>query len=77
MWGVENDESYQRWEVAFLPCNYIHSEIGSTNDTVHEECLPDREKQMEYIGNFNVVIYVSEAHFLKDEYGARSIEREV
>ena len=75
MWGVENAESYQRFEVILLPCNYIHSEIGSTNDTVQEECLPDREKQMEYLGNINVKMYVSEANFVRDEFGARSIER--
>ena len=36
VWGVENAESYQRFEVILLPCNYIHIEFDSTNEAVHE-----------------------------------------
>lgn len=28
VWGVENDDNYQRWEFVLLPCNYIHAEFG-------------------------------------------------
>ena len=36
VWGVTNDDNYQRWEFVLLPCNYVHAEFGETGDTVHE-----------------------------------------
>ena len=35
IWSTENDESsYQRFEYVLMPCNYVHAELGPTNDTV-------------------------------------------
>ena len=45
IWSTEDDEiSYQRFEYTLVPCNYIHSEVGTTNDFVSEECIADRDK---------------------------------
>ena len=50
-----------------VPCNYIHAELGPTNDTVHESCIPDRQQQMDYLGNMQMVVYTDEEAFrLKD-----------
>ena len=41
LFGNENNADYQRLEVFFLPCNYIHTEPGYGADTISEECIPD------------------------------------
>ena len=32
IWGIEDDENYQRMELILLPCNYVHAEFGHTGD---------------------------------------------
>ena len=45
IWGTENDETtYQRFEYILVPCNYVHTEYGSTNDYIKDECIADKEK---------------------------------
>ena len=38
IYGVENDDNYQRWEFVLLPCNYVHAELGQVGDIIHEKC---------------------------------------
>ena len=75
VWGVSNDDNYQRWEFVLLPCNYVHKEFGDGNDTVHEQCNSNHDDQMAYLGNMNVVMYVSDANFIRDSYQDNSIKR--
>ena len=45
IWGTTNDElSYQRFEYVLLPCNYVHSEYGPTDDYIKDECIADKEQ---------------------------------
>lgn len=41
LWGVTNDDNYQRWEFVLVPCNYIHKEFGDVGDKIHESCIND------------------------------------
>ena len=41
--GDESEDNYLRLEALLLPCNYIHTEFGYNEDTVHPECVPDLE----------------------------------
>ena len=74
IWGIENDNNYQRWEFALLPCNYVHTQLGDIGDSVHPECIPDHQKQMDYLGNMLVSMYVTDAAFIKDEFDEASIQ---
>ena len=64
IWGIEEDEiRYQRFEFVVVPCNYVHTEFGDIGDFVSEECIPDRDKQMEYLGNIKLIVYSTEQVF--------------
>ena len=39
--GNENDDDYARLDIVLLPCNYIHTMLGYTDDSVYPECVPD------------------------------------
>ena len=65
--------SYQRFEYVLVPCNYVHAEIGPTDDKVAEECIADRDEQMKYLGNMRLVIYTTEQEFNQEEYGDEAI----
>ena len=41
IWSVEDDDNYQRFDFALLPCNYVHKEFGDIGDTVGPECIKD------------------------------------
>lgn len=74
IWGVTFDEvSYQRFEYVLVPCNYVHAEIEPTDDFVPDECIPDREEQMKYLGNLKMVIYTTEQEFNQEGYGDETI----
>lgn len=44
IYGNERNENYSRLEVILVPCNYVHSYMGYEGDSVHPECIADREK---------------------------------
>ena len=57
-----------------MPCNYIHTEFGSINDTIAKGCETDREKQMNYLSNFELIVYTDEEMFQLHDFDA-SIEK--
>lgn len=64
IWGTENDEiSYQRFEYVMIPCNYVHTTFGPTGDSVADECIADRDKQIEYLGNMRMIFLTTEQVF--------------
>ena len=76
IWGVEDDEiSYQRFEFVVVPCNYVHTEFGDIGDSVSSECIPDRDQQMEYLGNFKFVVLSTIQFFDQETYGMGAIKR--
>ena len=46
-----------------MPCNYIHSHLGYTEDFVTPECIADLEKQKEYMGPLDVMLYFNDEEF--------------
>ena len=42
--GQENDDDYARLEVVLVPCNYVHTQLGYSGDTVSPECEGDLTK---------------------------------
>ena len=39
IWGDTGAADYQRVEMLFMPCNYIHSHLGYDQDSVSDECI--------------------------------------
>ena len=75
VWGIENDDNYQRFEFALLPCNYIHTELGDIGDTIPQNCTANKIEQMEYLSNMKVSLLVTDSFFLKNEYDEKSVQR--
>lgn len=74
LWGAEYDiYSYQRFEWIVVPCNYVHAEVTPTDDHVAEECIADREKQMEYLGNIRLVWLMTQNTFIQTKFDASKI----
>ena len=40
-----------------VPCNYIHTSGPAAN--ISEECIADLDKQIEYMGPLEMVLYVN------------------
>ena len=57
IYGTENNMNYQRVEILFVPCNYLHEELGYTEDSVYKDCVADLDKQVEYLGPLNWKVY--------------------
>ena len=57
--GDEGEDNYQRFEAVLVPCNYVHTKWGWDKDSIHPECEPSLEKQIEYIGPSHWLFYVN------------------
>lgn len=75
IFGSEKDQKYQRLEIVMVPCNYVHSYLGYDKDTVTDGCIADLDKQIEYLGPLDFMLYHTEEIFKPDEYGERQIVR--
>ena len=64
IYGNEKNEEYQRIELVLTPCNYLHTHLGYKNDTVHPDCVADLEKQIEYLGPLDFMLYHTEQVFI-------------
>ena len=75
IYGNWRDPSkYQRIEFILTPCNYKHTRNGF-NDTVHESCIGDLEAQKDYLGNMQLVIYMSDFYFDQEKYEEEAVGR--
>ena len=75
IWGVSQYDDFQYLDFALLPCQYNHTFTGLNNDTIHPECVWDRQEQMDYLGNIRCYVYMTEQVFILNEYGDRTIKR--
>ena len=73
VYGNEKNDFHQRIEIVLVPCNYQHVELGDVGDTIHPECVEDLQKQIEYLGPINFMIYHTEDVFQQEEYGERAV----
>ena len=55
--GDEAGGNYQTLEVLMVPCNYIHTSGPAVN--IPKECIADLDKQIEYMGPLEMVLYVN------------------
>ena len=62
------ETEYQTFEYLVVPCNYVHAELGPTNDTIPDGCIADREKQMEYLGNMQIVVLTDDEFFEQQNF---------
>ena len=63
-------------EFYLLPCNYLHTYYNYTGDSVSDECIWDLEKQQEYLGPLEVIMYFNEESYEQNEFGEKRIKRE-
>lgn len=73
IYGKERNDEYQRIEIVLVPCNYIHTHLGYTGDSIAPECVADLDAQLEYLGPIDVMLYHTEEHFQYDNYGEEAI----
>ena len=71
----EKNDEYQRIEVVLVPCNYLHTHLGYTGDSIDENCVADLESQIEYLGPLDFMIYFSEQVLMQKEFKDKSIKR--
>ena len=76
IYGEEQNPEFQKLEFLFLPCNYIHQIDGYTGDYVKEECIADLEKQKEYLGPLDMLIYFNDEEFDQQAFGNEAISRQ-
>ena len=55
--GDDAGKNFQKLEALLLPCNYIDKK-GSTAD-ISKECIADLDKQIQYMGPLELVLYVN------------------
>ena len=63
-------------EIYLLPCNYVHTYMGYTGDSVADECIADQQAQQDYLGPLEVVMYVNEETYDPTQFGEAAIIRE-
>ena len=74
IYGNENNQNFQRIDILMNPCNYLHTHIGYEGDTIDPECIADLEKQIEYLGPLDFMLYYTEGIFVQRSYGSESIQ---
>ena len=53
------DDDYARLEVMLNPCNYLHTQLGYQDDSIHPECVEGLQEQIEYMGQSNLIVYLN------------------
>ena len=73
--GDESFDNYQRIEAALVPCNYVHTQFGYNDDSIHPECVLNLEEQMEYVGQSHWLMLVNEERVLPEVYDGEAVDR--
>ena len=59
-----------------MPCNIKLTAFGAEDDRIGPECQADLQKQIDYLGNMNMLVYFNTATFQQDEFGNQRIDRQ-
>jgi len=51
-----------------MPCNGVHADVGDSGDSIHPECIADRKKQEDYLGNMKVIMLFTDSTFIQDVF---------
>ena len=73
--GTGYSLDYEKLEVVFAPCNYLHSTAGYLDRPVPDTCIGDLEKQLEYLGNMQITVLYNDEEFNQAEYGSGAIHQ--
>lgn len=73
LYGNERNEEYQRIEVVLTPCNYLHTHLGFTGDSIADECVADLDAQIKYLGPLNFLLYHTEEVFHPEKFDTDAI----
>lgn len=46
-----------------MPCNYVHTKLGYTGDSVSEDCIADLETQQNFLGSIEFLLYINQSTF--------------
>ena len=74
IWGTEQADDYQRFDLMITPCNYINSD-SETTDTVSDECITDINAQKAYMDQSQWILLVNQERFNPEKFNDESIER--
>ena len=44
LYGTGHEDDFARIDVIFVPCNYLHTMLDYKGDTIHPECVGDKQK---------------------------------
>ena len=50
-------------EIILVPCNYVHTVDGYTEDFIADECIADLEQQRAHLGPINFQLYINDSTF--------------
>ena len=73
IWGEDHHTNYRYIDIVLVPCNYIHTEVGWTEDKITPECLSDREKAEDYLKNIRAYLLISEQRFQQNGFEEETI----
>ena len=76
IWGETSSGQHQRIEMLYVPCNYVHQYMGYKDDFIRDDCVADREKQIEYLGPLDLSVYFNSQNFNDKGYGEETIVKE-
>ena len=63
LYGYEGSSFYQALELILLPCNYLHTYLGYTEDKIADGCHADLQAQRDYLGPINFIVYANDEVF--------------
>jgi len=75
LFGSEASGVYAEIDIMVMPCNMPLKFLGAEDDRIGEECVADLEKQIEYLGPMNMLVYFNQETFKQEEYGEARISR--
>lgn len=75
MFGTQGSGNYGSFELSLFPCNMRLGYFGADDDLIDSECVYDRDKQIEYLGPLNVLVYYNMESIIVNEFGDRRISR--
>ena len=74
--GKASSNDFQKLEIIFAPCNYIHTSFGYEDKRpVPDTCVSDLDKIKDYLGNIQLTVLYNDEEFDQSKYGAAAIRR--
>lgn len=76
LFGTQEVKTFGSLQFMAVPCNMRLTHIGAkTDDRIDPNCVDDLQKQIEYLGSLNFVVYYNRQQFVVNEFGEGRIEK--